>query len=228
MRALFIEPDILSAPGLLGEVLSRRGYEIVELCVAPSSGIADAAVEFPAVTGFDLIVAMGAPWSVYDRHIADWVSAETKLLTEADAAGVPVLGVCFGGQLLAAAHGGTVSAAPEPELGWTSVAAGDGGVIGPGPWFQWHSDRWTLPPGATELAATTAASQAFLLRRNLAVQFHPELTADILATWLGRSGDSVCCDRDELLRQTASQAPAAVRRAEDLVANFLDEVAVSR
>jgi GMP synthase-like glutamine amidotransferase len=228
MRALFIKPDILSAPGLLGEVLSRRGYEIVELCVAPSSGIADAAVEFPAVTDVDLIVAMGAPWSVYDRHIADWVSAETKLLVEADALGVPVLGVCFGGQLLAAAHGGTVSAAPEPELGWTPVAVRDGGVVGPGPWFQWHSDRWTLPPGATESATTAAASQAFVLRRNLAVQFHPELTVEILETWLDRTGNPVRYDRDELLRQTASQYPAAVQRAEDLVANFLDEVAVSR
>ena len=48
-------------------------------------------------------------------------------------------------------------------------------LVGGGPWFQWHYDRWQVPPGATEIARNPVASQAFVINRSLAVQFHPEL-----------------------------------------------------
>jgi len=96
---------------------------------------------------------------------------------------IPILGVCFGAQALAAALGGTVSRAPRPEIGWHYVET-DASWISRGPWFQWHSDRFTVPDGATELARSALAPQAFRHGRSLGVQFHPEVDGDIVSDWL--------------------------------------------
>jgi GMP synthase-like glutamine amidotransferase len=70
-----------------------------------------------------------------------------------------------------------------PELGWREIRTDDPDLVPPGPWLEWHYERFTTPPGATELARTTEASQAFRLGPHLGVQFHPEATVDIVADW---------------------------------------------
>src|SRR4051812_35760953 len=105
---------------------------------------------------------MGAPRSVYDRsRIGTRIDDELGFLTPAVTAGVPVLGICFGGQALAAALGGGVVPAAEPEIGWRTVRTARPDIIAEGPWFEWHGDRWERPPGATPLAWTAACEQAF-------------------------------------------------------------------
>ena len=94
-----------------------------------------------------------------------------------------MLGLCFGGQALAAALGGDVETAPEPELGWTEIETDEPELVPPGPWLEWHYERFTTPPGATEIARTGAASQAFRHGRHLGVQFHPESTVEIVEHW---------------------------------------------
>jgi GMP synthase-like glutamine amidotransferase len=152
-----------------------------------------------------------------------------QMMRDAAAAGVALLGVCFGGQLLAQTFGGTVARSTAPEIGWYQIDTDDAGVVPPGPWFQWHFDRWTLPPGATELARTAQASQAFVLGRTLALQFHPELEADLLAGWLAddRDGDVVGTGlrHDELLARTAEMRDDTARRIRLLVRGFLNRVA---
>lgn len=147
----------------------------------------DVTATFPDPAEFDLLLPLGAPWSAYDPVVTSWLQPELELLREADRAGVPVLGVCFGGQLLAAAHGGRVEQSESPEFGWYEVES-DHQLIPAGQWFQWHQDCWRLPPGALEIVRNTHNSQAFLLRRNLAVQFHPEINAEILGEWLANGG----------------------------------------
>ena len=173
---------------------------------------------------------LGAPWSVYDAAtIGAWVGTSLVSFGRRMAAGVPVLGICFGGQALAAALGGAVELSPEPELGWTIVASTEPDLVEPGPWFQLHQDRWRLPPGARELATTVVASQAFVLGRSMGVQFHPELTPAILQAWLD-SGDrdyllARGVDPDALMVTTRLQADAARERAVRLVDRFLLQVA---
>ena len=85
----------------------------------------------------------------------------------------------------------------------------DESLVASGSWFQWHYDRWQMPPGAVEIARNPSASQAFVLGRNLAVQFHPEITPQILADWLETGGDEQAArfglDGATLLQQTREQ-----------------------
>jgi GMP synthase-like glutamine amidotransferase len=232
MRLLVIEHDHVSPLGPVAERFADRGCDLVRHLVVPEKAWHAPGVEteFPDFTDHDAVVVMGAAWSTYDFElVGSWVRPELEQLRAADAAGVPVLGICFGGQLLATVLGGSVARSEHPEIGWTEVWSDDPDVVPEGPWFQWHLDRWTLPPGARELARNAAASQAFVVRRNLAVQFHPELTGAMLAGWLGNGGDTSAAvmgaDIEALVADTAAREEDARRRSHRLVDGFLDRVA---
>ncbi|MCV7170308.1 type 1 glutamine amidotransferase [Mycobacterium manitobense] len=231
-KVLFLYNEHLATEGLLGEAFADSGFDIDTFEVVPADRVDTPAVDvtFPDPTGYDVVVPLGARWPVYDEALRrTWVDAEMQMMRDAAAAGVALLGVCFGGQLLAQTFGGAVARSTAPEIGWYQIETDDTGVVPPGPWFQWHFDRWTLPPGATELARTAQASQAFVLGRTLALQFHPELDAGLLAGWLAddRDGEVVGAGlrHDELLARTAEMRDDAARRIRLLVRGFLDRVA---
>ncbi len=100
-----------------------------------------------------------------------------------------------------------------------------------GPWFQWHQDRWTPPARAREVARTPLASQAFVLGRSLAVQFHPELTAAQLEGWLANGGHAWLAahgtDGEQLLAHTRREECASRTRTRTLVGAFVDRVATA-
>jgi len=232
VRALFVQQDHVSPTGPVGDRFRHHGYEIVELLVVPEDRFHSPGVEaqFPDPREFDVIVPMGAPWSVYDVDtIGSWIGAEVEFLREAHEAGVPVLGICFGGQALAAALGGSVRRAPGFEIGWFDVDTDDASLVGPGPWFQWHFDQFTSPPGATTFASTPLGPQAFTLGRSLGLQFHPEITPEQLAAWFDNGGaaalESHGLDVAALLRETEDTAAAASARTHALVDAFLTQVA---
>jgi GMP synthase-like glutamine amidotransferase len=114
-----------------------------------------------------------------------------RLVREAIASGVPVIGHCLGGQLMARALGARVITSPAPEIGWQSIDVLDNpqarawfGSPGAMTVFQWHFDAFELPPGAEQLASSPAcAHQAFSLGPHLAMQFHVELDAEKLEAW---------------------------------------------
>ncbi|GAA4352148.1 type 1 glutamine amidotransferase [Angustibacter luteus] len=232
MKVLFIKHDHLSPEGEVGARFAERGYTVVDHLVVPPEHFDTPDVEphFPDPADFDVIVPLGAPWAAYDDALVGrWVQPELELLRSAHEIGVPVLGICFGGQLLALAHGGTVARAPGPEIGWHDVQSDDEQVVPSGPWFQWHFDRWRLPAQATEVARNPAASQAFVLGRNLAVQFHPELDSRTLGGWLGNGGERQLVehgiDAEALLHTTRGHDERSRRRAHQVVDGFLDQVA---
>ena len=234
MRALFMQHDHLSPPGPVAERFAARGYAVDEAVVVAPEDFhqPNQPFDFPDPRGYDALVVMGAPWGAWDDDtIGTWLLPELEWLREADELNVPVFGICFGGQLLARAHGGSVARAPRPQIGWTPVWTQEPELVGPGPWFEWHYDRWQVPPDARELARDALASQAFVLRRNLAVQFHPELTAAGLQGWFDNGGrDAVVADGQDpqvLYQHTLAEGQAAADRAHALVDAFLDRVATT-
>jgi GMP synthase-like glutamine amidotransferase len=232
VRVLFVQQDHVSPTGPVGEAFADHGFDVEEFLVVPEDSFHDPSVlvDFPDPTGYDVIVPMGAPWSIYDHDtIGTWVHEEIDFLRGAHEAGVPVLGICFGGQALACAVGGAVIPATQPEVGWTLVETKRPDLVPPGPWFQWHGDRWVLPDGITALARTPLAEQAFVSGRSLGVQFHPELTPAMLDGWLAFGGEAhargLGLDPDGLRAETAVQAEPAAQRARSLVRTFLENVA---
>jgi len=231
-QVLFIHNEHLATAGLLGEAFNECGYDIATFDVVPAERVDSPArdVAFPDPTHYDVIVPLGARWPVYDEALRrSWVGAEMQMVRDAADAGVPTLGVCFGGQLLAQAFGGSVARAATPEIGWHDVSSDDENLVPGGPWFQWHFDSWTLPPGATEIARTANASQAFVLGRALALQFHPELDHDLLEGWLADDRDGevegVGGSHDELRSATKRLEESAAHRIRGLVRGFLSGVA---
>ena len=231
--ALFLHHDANSSSGLLGEIVTELGYEVRDhhICTELASGVATGPL--PTIDGVDLLIPLGSRWSVYDtENIGSWIDDEVELVREADRRGVPVIGVCFGGQLVATTLGGSVLPAPFEEIGWIEIepVADVEHPIPTGPWFQWHHDRWTPPPGSRTIARTELApSQAFVLGRSLGVQFHPELTGTQLQGWYDNGGRSYLddhgIDADALLERTDREGEAAAARSRTLVGRFLDQVA---
>ena len=231
-KVLFLYNEHLATEALLGEAFTDCGFDVDTFEVVPAERIDSPALDvtFPDPTGYDVIVPLGARWPVYDDALrGTWVGAETQLVREAAEAGVALLGVCFGGQLLAEAFGGSVERSTIPEIGWYDVDSDNPDLVPGGPWFQWHFDRWTLPPGATEIARTANASQAFVLGRALALQFHPEIDSKLLDLWLDgdRDGEVVGAGRshDELRDRTIELADDVAPRVRALVRGFLERVA---
>lgn len=180
MRILVVEQQPDAPAGLVGEWARERGAEL-QVVRAPELET------WPDVGGFDAVVALGSEASVH-ASTEPWVAAEVDYLRRVHEVGVPVLGICFGGQALAAALGGTVRAAPSTEIGWIDVEGEDG--YG-GRWFTWHEDVFTLPAGAEELARAPSGPQAFAVNGSVGLQFHPEVTPAIVEMWLENDGGVV-------------------------------------
>jgi GMP synthase-like glutamine amidotransferase len=231
VRVLFVKQDHASPAGFVGSAFTDLGYDISELTVVPASRFESPSVTvaFPDPGEYDAIVFFGAVWSVYDEDtIGSWIGDEIAFARSAISLGVPVLGICFGGQMLAAAVGGSVERAPEPEIGWTMVDSAHPGLIDGGPWFQWHFDRFSLPGAVPVLARTMLAQQAFQAGRTLGVQFHPELTCSVLECWLSTGGAAqlAACgvDAAALMARTRVLEGMAAARAHELVRRFVADV----
>ena len=140
----------------------------------------------PTPEEFSGLCFMGGPMSVNDE--LPWIAPTLELISAADARGIPVIGHCLGGQLMAKAFGGTVGRNPVKEIGWgrvTAAAAQDwlGDTAGFEA-FHWHGETFSLPPGATRLLQSThCANQAFVRGPHLGMQCHVEMTATMIRSW---------------------------------------------
>ena len=232
MKALFVQHDHVSPIGPLGDRFRQHGFDVEELLVVPEASFHSPNIDFdfPDLANFDVIVPMGAPWGAWDDAcIGNWLEPEIEWIRAAVSTGKPVLGVCFGGQLIARAMGGSVAPAPQCEIGWKDIWSSRQDLISNGPWFQFHYDRWQLPPNSIEIARNPIASQAFLIENSMAIQFHPEITPDSLIGWLDWGGDKKVIedgqDPEIMKAQTRAYEQEAQERTYQLVDAFLSQVA---
>lgn len=224
MRAVVMQHEEHEGPGLLGPALEAAGFTLVKRFRAVKREDVDA----------ELVVVLGGPMGVYevDRH--PFLGEELALLTERLALGLPVLGLCLGAQLLAAAAGSEVFIGKNGlEVGvapvrWTKEGLADPVIAGVRPRTtvaHWHQDTFKPVPGAMLLASTERYSQqAFRLRDSYGLQFHPELTADELERWLTRGEEELVELYEKDVNELRSQLPK-LRAAEPELRELLERLA---
>jgi GMP synthase (glutamine-hydrolysing) len=205
--------------GTISPALREQGFTVtVGTLVAGGDPV-------PEPDGLGVLVIMGAAESAYDDTVP-WLAAELAYVRRALDSGTPVLGICFGGQLLARVLGATVGRAPRPERGFVTLGSADPAVLPAGTWMEFHYDAFTLPPGAVELARNDAGVQAFRHGPRLGLQFHPEITPDVFASWVAawppkaRAAIEAQLDLPALTAEISRRAETSANACRDLVARF--------
>ena len=215
MKVLVIENAPSAPVGLFGTWLEQvRG---ATLDVVSPQTMPDAQGEAD-LSAWDLIVTLGSPHGAYED--IPWIHRQRRFLQQAIAAGRPVLGICFGAQIVATAIGGRAAPFGRRFAGWLDVAETTDPVWR-GPWARWHGDHLEVPEGTEVLARDQGTIQAFHHRAPgggaaVGVQFHPEIDAAgmhvigaKLPDWLAENN----LDLDTLDRQSAANmAPRQAAR----------------
>lgn len=224
------EPD--GPAGQVGVRLAERGFDIHTHLLTDDYEQPQKFEPWPAWDDFDLVVLMGSVRSLANKNeISAWVHDELAEIRRAVDADRPVFGVCFGGQLIADALGGSVEVAPVTEIGWFDLQPLDGApaVIGAGPWFEWHHDRFHPPAQAEVLARNASATQMIRIGRTVGTQFHPEVDEGHVQGFLADAAEDyltkVGIVPDQMLAEMREAEAANTQRCHDLVDWFLDEVA---
>jgi GMP synthase (glutamine-hydrolysing) len=183
-RVLILQHLSGDGPAYLGQWLAANGvpFEVRNT---------EARDSYPAtLEGFDALAILGGEMSAND-DLPSLRQAEA-LFREAVQRGVPTLGHCLGGQLMARALGARVVLSPQPEIGWHTMQLNAGPLTSA--WFgegierftvlHWHRESFELPPGAELLASSEACPhQAFALGPHLAMQFHIEVDEEKVQRW---------------------------------------------
>ncbi len=192
---LVIEHEEGCPPGLLGEAARDAGVALWRV----AAGAGEPLPGEGELDGVDGLVVLGGSMGVGDLPQYPHLGEVMELIRRAAARELPALGICLGSQLAAQALGGRAyRGAAGTEIGWASLEltpagradpvlsalAADGGTRV----LQWHHDTFDPPPGATLLArGDHYPNQAFRLSSVVAVQFHPEVDADLISLWYGES-----------------------------------------
>jgi GMP synthase-like glutamine amidotransferase len=187
VRVLAIVHQRDAGPGVFAEAIAEAGGALDEWTPAERP-------QAPAdPLGYDAVLVLGGAMNVDEGERHGWIGEEEELLRELLAREVPLLGLCLGGQLLAAAAGAGARRAARPEIGWHQVEVTPEGEDDPllaalAPRFeafQWHSYQFPLPPGAVPLARSEVCLQGCRLgERAWALQFHPEVSRADALHWV--------------------------------------------
>jgi GMP synthase-like glutamine amidotransferase len=188
MRILVLQHIACEHPGTLRELMREDGALVhtVEL---------DEGEPIPSLDEFDVLMVMGGPMDVWQTELHPWLRSEVAAIREWVAVKRrPYLGFCLGHQLLAAALGGAVGPAREPEIGVMSVTLTAAGRTSPFlvgipaeiPCLQWHSAEITRAPDGAEILASSPACTVNALSwggHAMSIQFHVEITPSTVEEW---------------------------------------------
>ncbi len=168
-------------PGIINDWISREKHDLSITRLYNNETL-------PEVSEIDMLVIMGGAMSVYDFHIHPWLQEEIEWVSLCIDAGKPVIGVCLGAQIIAAALDTEVYPGENREIGWHDLqflpALGDYKIWDDLPparkVFHWHGDTFSIPEGAIRIAVSQAyPNQGFIYNNKvLALQFHLEITPE--------------------------------------------------
>ncbi|MFZ5899296.1 MAG: type 1 glutamine amidotransferase [Bacillota bacterium] len=188
MRFLVVQNVTIEGPGMIGRAISQAGWSM-------DIRIMDAGHRLPeSLEGYQALIILGGPMNVYEEKDYPYLITVDALIKQALHAGLPVLGICLGAQLIAKALGARVYPNGVKEIGWDTVRLTRNGVLSPFftgfprefSVFQWHGDTFDIPPYAQLLGSSRRClNQAFSFGKNvLALQFHLEVTGDMVREWV--------------------------------------------
>lgn len=236
---LVVQHAAWEGPGLAGRALEDRGVPWRAVTV-----LDDASPELPDVRSLGGLVVMGGGMGALDDDLHPGLAAERRLLAEATEAGVPVLAVCLGMQLLAVALGGRLHSGAAREVGFGPVALTGDGIRDPYLYplsvdatpdpsvVHWHADAVDAPPGAVVLASSDVTPvQAFRAGTAVGLQFHLELDGPMLRTWLDvpdMAGELHAGEADRLAADADERFPSLVPRALVAFSAFAEAVETRR
>jgi GMP synthase (glutamine-hydrolysing) len=218
--------------GLLGPLVEARGYA-VRYHDAGIDRFAD-----DTLIAADLVIVLGGPIGVYETKVYPFIRDEIASVAARLSADKPMLGICLGAQVMAAALGARVAPGPSKEIGWAPLTlTEDGqasvlGVLGTSPVLHWHGDNCELPKGCKRLASTTHCPVQAFVRTNLqlAVQFHIETEPERFESWLvghtvelGKAG----IDPRTLREQVRAHGASTRELGEKVLATWLDSILVA-
>lgn len=230
LKTYIVQHVAFEHAGVIGAALRERGHTLRVF----QAGVDD----LSAITqdNPDLLLILGGPIGVYETDVYPWLEAEIAVIRERLAAGGKMIGVCLGAQLIARAAGVRVYPGTR-EIGWapiTPTAAGRSSALGElvaADWqvLHWHGDTFDLPPGAELLASTDAVPhQAYAIGRQvLALQFHPEVVAGDIETWLiGHTVElaKAGIDPRTIRARTAEIGTTVAAAGQRMFARWLEEV----
>jgi GMP synthase (glutamine-hydrolysing) len=213
-------------------VFADAGAELVEWLPHESAP--------PDPEGFDAAIVFGAAAQVDQEEANPWLRPEKRLIGELLERATPLLGVCFGSQLLAEVAGAVVRPSARPEIGWHGVELTSDGRADPLLGFlptrfeslQYHHWEWLQPPGAVVLARSAVCLQAFRLRDRpvWGLQFHPEVTLSDFGEWLDDWDNdpgavATGLDPEAIRSETAGKIGAWNEIGRGIAARFLAEAA---
>ena len=182
------------------------------------------------------IISMGAHAGVLEEDKHAWMSHERKIMKWALDTETPLLGLCFGSQLLASAAGGRIFKAETGEFAWTKVdmlpeAANDPviGTLGETvDAFQFHYDNIELPKNAVLLGESNGTIEAFRVGSSAwATQFHPEVGLSQQLAWLSTYRGAFISEGIDINEQIAKSHELAAsyrKQAWDLSEAFAKQV----
>lgn len=178
--------ELCEGPGYLGDFLQRKGVAWELVCLDRGVRVP---MDLDAVAG---LIFMGGDMSV--NSPLDWIEPELALIRKAHSRGLPMMGTCFGGQLISKALGGCVKPSSKGrEIGWHPVQRVPNcrcdhwldGLADRFLGFHWHGETFEPPPGATPILENHCFHhQAFVLGDSLAMQFHLEMTEKMILGWI--------------------------------------------
>jgi len=206
IAAVIANPTVGAELGHLGDWLDTNGFEVRRL-------VRDNVLDIDAADDADLLIVLGSEWTLartMDREddppqAAAAIAAEVELVRRWVDRDRPMLGICFGGQLLSRVLGGEVSRQSAPHIAWEMPETEIDALRAP--WVLLHNDAFTVPEGAELLAEADHAPIAFRRGRAWGVQFHPEVDAGILEQMFNDVGTApeVAAPQVDALRARADQ-----------------------
>lgn len=187
-KVLVIKNAGLEGSGTVGDLFESDGFEL-EIVSAKKEKI-------PALDHLAVLI-LGAPQSANDD--LQYLRDEMDLIREAAKKNIPTLGICLGSQLIAKAFGANVYAGPKKEIGFYHDVRADPasksrlfeGIANPFTVFHWHGDTFEIPKNATRLAYSEMYDQAFQYGSAVGVQFHFEVTKEIVLSWLDNTKENL-------------------------------------